>query len=323
MSDESTTSRLLRLLSLLQTHRFWTGDELAKRLDVSGRTLRRDVERLRDLGYRLSSSRGPDGGYQLAAGADLPPLLLTNDEAVSLTVALRTAATRGPIVGLAETNVAVLAKLEQVLPSRLRGRVNALQAATVILEPVGDGVVVDPDVLVLLAFACRDNQRLRIGYTAGDGTETMRKVEPSALVPHRARWYLLCWDTGRTDWRTLRVDRVTSIEETGVRFESRPLPAPDAAEFVARQLQESPIHQADVIIHAGLADTSRYLAGHVQGLVADGPDRTRWHIEAERLETLAGALAWLPWSFEVIGSAQLTELLDTFARRLHEAVSGR
>ena len=319
MAETSTTSRLLQLLSLLQTHRFWSGTELAERLEVSGRTLRRDIERLRDLGYRLSSTRGSDGGYQLEAGADLPPLVLTDEEAVALAVALRTAASTGPIVGLAETNVAVLAKLEQVLPSRLRTRVRALQSAMVLPAPIGTEAAVDPEVLARLAFACRDLQRLRLDYVAGDGSESARQVEPLALVPRSLRWYLVCWDIGRSAWRTLRVDRITRVTETRVPFAPRRLPAVDAAAFVASQFRESPIHEADVIIRASLAETTSYLAGYAHSLVADGSERTRWHIEAERLETLAGALAWLPWPFTVEGSPDLNALLRAFSERLRIA----
>lgn len=320
MNEDSTTSRVLRLLSLLQTHRFWTGRDLAARLGTSGRTVRRDVERLRELGYRLSSTRGVDGGYQLEAGADLPPLVLTDEEAVALAVALRTAASNGPVVGLAETNVAVLAKLEQVLPTRLAGRVRALQSATAVPAPVGELSVADPETLARLAFACRDAQVLRLRYVAADGAESPRKVEPMALVPHARKWYLLCWDLTRQDWRTLRVDRIVDIAETRLPFVPRKLPAPDAATFVGRLLGESPTHTADVIIHASLDEASAYLRGYVRGLVSNGPHRTRWRIQAERMETLAGALAWLPWPFEVNGSPEFTKLLGEFRDRLAKAI---
>lgn len=320
MPELSTTSRLLQLLSLLQTHRFWSGTELADRLEVSGRTLRRDIERLRDLGYRLSSTRGSDGGYQLEAGADLPPLVLTDDEAVALAVALRTAASTGPIVGLAETNVAVLAKLEQVLPTRLRARVRALQSAMVLPAPaVATEAAVDPEILARLAFACRDAQRLRLDYVAGDGSGTARRVEPLALVPRSLRWYLVCWDLDRDAWRTLRVDRIDRISETRMPFTPRPLPAPDAAAFVAKQFRESPVHTADVTIEANLDETTAYLAGYAHSLTADGAHRTRWHIEAERLETLVTALVWLPWPFIVHGSPELMQLTRTFSERLRAA----
>lgn len=316
--SESPTSRLLQLLSLLQTHRFWSGRELADRLGVSGRTLRRDIERLRDLGYRLSSTRGSDGGYRLDAGADLPPLVLTNDEAVALAVALRTA-TAGPVVGLAETSVAVLAKLEQVLPQLLRARVDALAKATVVPTPIAMESTTDPDVLVGLAFACRDSLRVRLRYTAADNRDTERPVEPVALVPLNRRWYLVCWDLSRDDWRTLRVDRITRVTETRVPFVARRLPAPDAATFLERQFGEAPVHVAVVTINAPLEETSAYLNGYVRGLEADGPSRTRWRIQAERMETLAGALAWLPWPFTVSGSVEFEESLRRFSGALGRA----
>src|SRR6266540_2965783 len=187
-----TSARLLRLLSLLQARRDWTGADLADRLGVSARTVRRDVERLRDLGYPVHATRGTDGGYRLGAGAAMPPLLLDDEEAVAVAVGLRTA-TGGAIAGIEETSVRALAKLEQVLPSRLRRRVNAVQEFTVPFVRPG-GPTVDADVLAVIAGACRDRERLRFPYKTFDGTASRRLVEPLRLVHTGRRWYLVAWD---------------------------------------------------------------------------------------------------------------------------------
>lgn len=321
MSGDTTTSRLLSLLSMLQDRRFWTGHELAERLGVSGRTLRRDIERLRTLGYQVSAQRGQVGGYRLSPGADLPPLMLSDEEAVTLAVSLRLAAVNGSMVGLAETSVSVLARLERVLPGRLRDRVRALRVSTVLSAGPGDGsVAADPDILVRLALACRDSQRVRLRYRAADGAHSTREVEPVALVPRARRWYLVCWDLSRHDWRTLRVDRISQVGERGEPFAPRRLPAADAAEFVARRFAAEPAHTIDVVIDAPLEVTSEYLAGYGRGLVDAGGGRTRWTLMADQLETLVGALAWLPWDYSVHGSAEFTALARQVAARMSRAV---
>jgi predicted DNA-binding transcriptional regulator YafY len=217
-----TSARLLRLLSLLQARPDWPGGELAERLGVSSRTVRRDIERLRDLGYPVQATRGA-ADYRLGAGATLPPLLLDDDEAVAVEIGLRTAA-GGTVAGIEETSVRALAKLEQVLPSRLRHRVNALHAVTV---PMGSGTApVDPGVLTLIATACRDHERLRFDYHNHSGTSSTRTVEPHRLVHTGRRWYLLAWDTDREAWRTFRVDRVEPHIPTGPRFTPASHPTP-------------------------------------------------------------------------------------------------
>lgn len=203
-----TSARLLRLLSLLQAHRDWSGADLADRLGVTPRTVRRDVDRLRELGYPVNASPGTGGGYQLGAGAELPPLLLDDDEAVAVAVGLRTAAGQG-IEGIGETSVRALAKLEQVLPNRLRRRVSALNAFTVPMLRGSGPSAVDPAVLTELANACRDCERLRFEYLDHGGSPTRRTVEPHRLVCTEHRWYLVAWDVDRDDWRTFRVDRIT------------------------------------------------------------------------------------------------------------------
>lgn len=226
----TTTGRLLTLLSLLQGRRDWPGEELARRLEVSCRTVRRDVERLRELGYPVEAASGPAGGYRLRAGAAMPPLLLDDEEAVAIAIGLRTAA-GASITGIEETSVRALVKLEQVLPAHLRRRVNTLQSVTATLP--AQGPTIDPEALTAIAGACRDRERLRFAYRRRDSTEARRRVEPHALVNLGRRWYLLAWDCDREDWRTFRVDRLSRASPAGARFSPRPLPAPDAASYVA------------------------------------------------------------------------------------------
>ncbi|WP_295121318.1 YafY family protein [uncultured Leifsonia sp.] len=203
-----TGSRTLQLLSLLQTHRYWPGQELADRPQVSPRTLRRDVERLRELGYPVDATRGVAGGYQLAAGASLPPLVVDDDEAVALAVGLRTAAQSG-IAGVADASVRALAKVVQVMPPRLKRRVDALRVATLAAD-LRPAPVVDADALTVVAQACRDEERLAFSYTRRDGAASERAVEPHRLVSVGRRWYLVAYDLERHDWRSFRLDRMTT-----------------------------------------------------------------------------------------------------------------
>src|SRR4051812_24271743 len=224
-----TSSRLLDLLSLLQARRDWPGTELAQRLEVSPRTIRRDVERLRALGYPVQSLSGPAGGYRLHAGTAMPPLLLDDEEAIAIAVGLRTAA-RASVTGIEETSIRALVKLEQVLPAHLRRRVAALGSATIARPP--EGPTVDPQHLATIAAARRDSECIRFEYRSRDGTATRREVEPHALVNLGRRWYLLAWDRGREDWRSFRIDRLERPAVTGRRFAARELPAEDAAAYV-------------------------------------------------------------------------------------------
>ncbi len=243
----SSSARLLRLLSLLQSRRDWGGGELADRLGVTPRTVRRDVGRLRDLGYPVLASPGTAGGYRLGAGAALPPLLLDDDEAVAVAIGLRVQT--GGVTGIEETSLRALAKLEQVLPARLRHRVNALHSVTVPLAPAGTGV--DPGLLSLIAGACRAQERLLFGYRSHDGAATRRTVEPHRLVATGRRWYLLAWDVTRRDWRTFRVDRIDGRPTTGTRFVPRDLSDADAAELVRRGMASAGYpHRARVRLHA-------------------------------------------------------------------------
>ncbi|MFD9223441.1 helix-turn-helix transcriptional regulator [Streptomyces sp. NPDC060064] len=250
-----TSGRLLKLLSLLQTHRDWSGAELAERLAVSRRTLRRDVERLRELGYPVNATQGA-AGYRLGAGAELPPLLLDDDEAIAVAIGLRTAAD-GSVTGIEESSLRALTKLEQVLPSRLRHRVHTLHTTTVRAGAV-PAPEVSTDTLMAIAEACRRRERLRFDYTSPRHGPSIRSVEPHSLVSFGRHWYLVAWDTERTDWRTFRVDRLTPRTPTGPQFTPRELPDGDVAAYLAHQLssQTWPF-QAIITLHeraAAVAD---------------------------------------------------------------------
>ncbi|MGV9244475.1 helix-turn-helix transcriptional regulator [Streptomyces sp. NPDC003710] len=229
-----TPARLLQLLSLLQTPREWPGGELAERLGVSRRTIRRDIDRLRELGYPVQASKGADGGYRLVAGKAMPPLVLDDEEAVAIAVGLRAGAGHA-VEGVEEASVRALAKLEQVLPGRLRHRVATLQAATTALAS-GDGASIAPETLTVMASTIAGRERLRFAYRAKDGTESRRLTEPYRLVSTGRRWYLVAYDLGRDDWRTFRIDRVTAPFATGARFTPRELPAQSAAEYLRQSM---------------------------------------------------------------------------------------
>jgi predicted DNA-binding transcriptional regulator YafY len=303
------TARLLRLLSLLQTYRHWQGEELADRLAVSPRTLRRDVDRLRELGYPVDTTRGSAGGYRLSAGAQLPPLLLDDEEAVAIAVGLRTAA-GGAVTGIEETSVRALAKLQQVLPARLRRRVQALAAATV-STPGWGGDAVDADGLVAIAQACSAGEQLRFHYTANDGSTTDRLVEPHRLVVRHRRWYLIAWDVPRQDWRVFRVDRVERPFANGVRVAPRELPAADAAAFLAARLRERPrphwaVARLGVDVETARASVPRWIGE----LSADGADSTL-------LRVVGDAPDWLAVTLTMVGvPSELVEASDGVAGQL-------
>ncbi|SEU35966.1 helix-turn-helix transcriptional regulator [Nonomuraea wenchangensis] len=242
-----TSARLLKLLSLLQTHREWSGLELAERLGVTARTVRRDVGRLRELGYPVHATAGTPG-YRLGAGTDLPPLLLDDDEAVAVAVGLRTAA-GGSVAGIEETSARALAKLERVLPSRLRQRVHALQSMTVPMNRAGSAV--DPAALTAIAAACRDHETLRFDYRTHDGQDSARAAEPYRLLHSGRHWYLLGWDTGRAGWRTYRVDRLRLRTPNGPRFAPRDPPDTDLAAYMSRSISSAPYrYQGRFTMHA-------------------------------------------------------------------------
>lgn len=285
-----TTARVLTLLGLLQTHRRWPGPELARRLDVTGRTLRRDVERLRALGYPVVAARGAAGGYHLEAGTAVPPLVLTDDEAVATAIGLRVAAAQGLADGEV-TALGALAKLEQVLPARLRRRVNAL-AEHVAPLPGGSSEVA-PALLGTLALACRDHERVRFVYVAADGASTSRRVEPHSLVAAGRRFLLVAWDELRDDWRTFRLDRMGALVATGTRTAPRELPAEDAAALVAGQRWESAC-EVEVELDLPLDRARAHLGSWGADLAALDGGRTRWRIAADRPEAVVCALVWVP-----------------------------
>lgn len=311
-----TTTRALSLLNLLQTHRHWPGSELADRLGVTERTVRRDVERLRELGYRIESSPGTAGGYRLEAGSAVPPLLLTDDEAVAMAIGLRVAASQR-LVGGAETALTALAKLEQVLPAPLRRRVTALADA---VRPVGTlaGEVASTEVLGELALACRDSERVRFTYTSASGEVTRRRVEPHYLAPADRHWYLLCWDVERDDWRTFRVDRLAGVEHTRVLFTPRPLTEEEVDEFIliARSWVRQPV-EADVVMELPLAEMREAFGAWWQGATAEDDTRTRWPVGGgDWRETLYGML-WIPPGVEYttdLGEPSRAEMRESLLR---------
>ncbi|MGB5757815.1 MAG: YafY family protein [Acidimicrobiales bacterium] len=253
------TGRALQLLSLLQTHRLWRGAELAERLEVTERTIRRDVDRLRDLGYPVDATPGTDGGYRLAIGTHMPPLLLDDDEAVAVAVGLRYAA-GAAIDAMEESSLRSLTKIESLLPDRLRRQVSALHSSVTSMRWATDEEVVDPEALSVLAAACRDSEEVRFDYRRSDGEDSRRLVEPHQLVTAGRRWYLVAWDQRRHDWRTFRLDRLSGPRLAGQRFRPREIPAGDAASFVAASLGSVLRHEeATLAISAAFAELEHVL----------------------------------------------------------------
>ncbi|HET6357182.1 YafY family protein [Streptomyces sp.] len=316
---ETTSSRLLTLLSLLQARRDWPGHELADRLDVSGRTVRRDVDRLRELGYPVNASPGTGGGYQLGAGAELPPLLLDDEEAVAVAVGLRTAAGQG-IEGIGETSVRALAKLEQVLPNRLRRRVGALNTFTVPMMRAPQAQV-DPSVLTELAGACRDSERLRFEYRDHGGSATRRSVEPHRLVCTERRWYLVAWDLDRADWRTFRADRITPKPPHGPRFAPRTPPAEDLAAYVSKGVStHAYAAQAVIRLHTS-AELAAQVVGPSAGVLEAVDEKTcLLRTGAASLDVLVIHVMLMGVDFEVVEPEELTEHIRTVRDRLSRAL---
>ncbi|HEU5331393.1 MAG TPA: YafY family protein [Actinocrinis sp.] len=312
-----TSARLLRLLSLLQVHRDWSGADLADRLGVTPRTVRRDVDKLRSLGYPVHASTGTAGGYRLGAGAALPPLLLDDEEAVAVAIGLRSAAS-GSVEGIAEASVRALAKIDQVLPSRLRRRVEALRAATVTVD--SRAAKVSADTLALLAAAYRDRERVRFDYTARAGQDSLREVEPYRLVQTGRRWYLVAYDIGRADWRTFRVDRMRPRTPTGPRFAPREEPAQDTAAWTARRLAvEQYPYRARITMRApahAVADRIPPEYGLVEPLDADSCVLT---VGGDRLETMALYVAMVGVEFEVHEPPELIAQVRATAARMARA----
>ena len=313
----NTSSRTLRLLSLLQTHRYWTGADLAAELRVSVRTVRRDVDRLRELGYPVEADRGVDGGYQLAAGAALPPLAVDDDEAVALAISLRSAA-QGAVAGIEDSAVRALAKIVQIMPPKLRRRVDALSAVTV---PAvwGTRRTVDADVLTTVAQACRNEERMRFSYTRRGGETTERHVEPHRLVSLGRRWYLVAFDLTRDDWRSFRIDRLRDPKATAIRFHPRELPGGDAAAFVRAGIENMPAaYTVEVLVNASV-DAVRAAIGPWGTVEQVDGDRCRLLMTIDSLDWPAFAVGAVRADFEVVGPPEFVEHLREWGERFTRA----
>jgi predicted DNA-binding transcriptional regulator YafY len=316
----NTSSRALRLLSLLQTHRYWSGEELAGRLEVSVRTLRRDVERLRELGYPVQASPGVDGGYQLAPGAVLPPLVLDDEEAVALAVGLQAAA-QGAVAGIAESSVRALAKLVQVMPPKLRRRVEAVRSMTERPAWGSAASEVDPAALVTVAQACRDTERLRFDYTAASGAGTQRLVEPLRLVSLGRRWYVVAYDLDRHDWRSFRLDRLARPVASGARFRPRELPAEDAAAFVRAGIGKLPVPYEVEAVVAAPVERVRAAIGRWAEVAPTADGATRVRMRTDSLDWPAMALGTVGAEFTVLGPPAMVEHLRDWGARFSRAVT--
>ncbi|MDT0381862.1 YafY family protein [Streptomyces sp. DSM 42041] len=315
-----TSARLLRLLSLLQAHREWSGADLAARLGVTPRTVRRDVDKLRGLGYPVHSSTGTSGGYRLGAGAELPPLLLDDDEAVAVAVGLQAAAQLG-VRGIDESSGRALAKLEQVLPHRLRRRVGALTAYTVPMARPPRGPAVDPATITELAHACRDHQVLRFSYRAHDGEESRRVVEPYRLVSTARRWYLVGWDRDRGDWRTYRADRLTPKPPHGPGFTPRTPPAEDLAAWVSEGVSTRVYaERATVLLHAPVEEAAERVSLSTGTLEGVDERSCLLRTGAHSLDLMSVHLVMLGIDFEVREPVELAAHLRSLRDRLGRAL---
>jgi predicted DNA-binding transcriptional regulator YafY len=305
------------LLSLFQARRSWSGAELSARLEVTARTLRRDVDRLRSLGYPVHSTSGTAGGYQLGAGATLPPLLLDDDEAVAVAVGLRTAAS-GSVAGIEEASVRALMKLEQVLPTRLSRRVTALHSF--ILPLTHAGPMVDARTLSTLAGACRDHHRLRFSYRSRAGAASERAVEPHRLVHTGSRWYLVAWDVGRKDWRTFRVDRIDARINTSSLFAPRKPPDGDFAAYVSKSVSYAPYPcRARVTLHAPVEDVAARVPPTAGLLEAVDSNTCTLYTGAPSLEILCVHLALIGVDFDVHDPPELADHIRVLAERFRRA----
>ncbi|MFD4637223.1 helix-turn-helix transcriptional regulator [Lentzea sp. NPDC058436] len=308
-----SSARLLKLLGLLQSRREWSGAELADRLGVTTRTVRRDVDRLRTLDYPVHASMGTSGGgYRLGSGAQLPPLLLDDDEAVAVAVGLRTAS---GIENIGETAVRALLKVEQVLPSALRHRVAAVEFATV--PHTSTGPVLDAGVLTAVGTACRDRQRLRFGYVGHSGEQTLREVEPHRLVTWGRRWYLVAWDLQRGDWRTFRLDRMSLRTPFGARFTPREIPGGDAGAFVAARVADRWPVQGVVRLSV---PASRALEWQSYGEVSAVDENScTVRVGGETMDDVVFMLASITAEFEVVSPPELSAALLRAADRFRRA----
>jgi predicted DNA-binding transcriptional regulator YafY len=313
----AASSRLLDLLALLQSRPFWPGPELCRRLAVGPRTLRRDIERLRRLGYPVEARRGPAGGYRLAAGSAVPPLLLDDEEAIAIALGLRTAS-RVAVAGIEDSSARALAKLEQVLPAHLRHRVEALSA--VATTTGSDGPRSDPETLAVLGAASNACERVRFRYRSRAGEESRREVEPHALVNHGRHWYLLAWDRAREDWRTFRVDRIEVPQALGVRFERRPIPGGDAAAAVAASLRSAAYrYRARVTLKAPAQEAERRFAASWGTITPIDERSCEYTTSDDDIGWLALRLLMLDVDFVVHEPPELLAELERLESRLRRA----
>ncbi len=312
-----TSGRLLRLLSLLQSPRDWSGAELATRLEVDVRTVRRDIDKLRELGYPVEATVGV-AGYRLGAGANVPPLLLDDDEAVAVTVGLRTAAV-GSVAGMEESSLRALTKLEHVLPSRLRHRVATLQAVTVTMPSTGRAV--DPAVLTAVAAACRAHEQLRFDYASHSGEPSVRRVEPHRLVHTGFRWYLVAYDLDRADWRSFRVDRLRPRIPTGPRFPPKPLPADDLASFVSRGISTQAYrYRARFTLHVPIEEAADRIPPTIGALEERDERSCTLRAGSNSLDELLLYVALYGFDFEIHEPPELIDHARTVTARIAEAV---
>jgi len=311
-----TSARLLRLLSVLQSRPEWPGADLAARLEVTPRTLRRDVAKLRSLGYPVHAVPGVAGGYRLGSGAALPPLLLDDDEAVAVALSLRSAATHS-VTGVGEASVRALAKLEQVLPARLRERATAISQATVPLT--GPGPAVGADTLMVIARACRSHEVIEFSYRSHDGVLSARRAEPHRLVQAGYRWYLVARDLGRAEWRTFRADRIDDPRLTGARFVPRD--PPDAAAFVAQAVTTAPYrYQARILVHAPAVVVAEQIPPSAGVIETTGPGSCVLTSGSDSLDAIAFHIVMMGLRFTVLEPPELIEHMRSLAGRLTDAV---
>lgn len=318
----TSSSRLLRLLSMLQARRYWPGPELAERLEIHPRTLRRDIDRLRELGYPIEASSGVAGGYAFRPGQALPPLMLDDDEALAVAIALRTAAS-GMVGGIEETALRAVVKLEQVMPARLRKRADALRTTITPLDPTGP--VIDASLLATLAGACRDQLSLRFTYTDIRGAASERHVDPQGVVHTGSRWYLVAWDRGREDWRTFRIDRIAPLATPGSHFAPRPGPeGGDLKAFVSRSLAVSPFPtQARIVLHAPREVMAQRIPAAYGLLEAIDDERCLLQCGAHALDHLAYWLLAFDVDFEVLEPVALRERLRRAGERVGRSLGHR
>ncbi|MBG6216675.1 putative DNA-binding transcriptional regulator YafY [Arthrobacter sp. CAN_A6] len=315
-----TSARLLHLLSLLQMRREWTGPALAVRMEVTERTVRRDIGKLRTLGYPIQASPGVAGGYQLGAGAQLPPLLLDDDEALAVAIGL-TAVTASPVAGVGEASVRALTKLEQVLPSRLRPKFAGLRSA--VTRMAAASTPVSPEILTALSAAITERRCVAFRYERNDGESSHRLVEPYRLVDTGRRWYLVAWDATRQDWRTFRVDRCRSVPVQRMRFLPRPLPAADLAKYVQQSITRSPyLYDAVIRFRAPLADVQQRIPPDIAELEADGEQHTILRAGFDSLNYPLAHLAALDLDFEILEPPLMREQARQLASRLQRAAGG-